>query len=206
MAGATEPWREPTLFNGLQAAEPATAAKAAADTPTAAPETRPATTLTDPADVAEPPTTEEPIHMVVDLRPTVEKPPLPARPTADYGLGNRWGAAWHAAAQGWVRTADGGAAWRPVVATTDDLPKWDIGTYLGVVTAEVAVEAHGGDFRQLGATLARGRQVGMDGLVEEAIERGAHAVIGVDMTYTPIGERLLITITGTAVTLRQRQQ
>lgn len=149
---------------------------------------------------------EEPLHMVVDLRPVHEqRGPAPHRSvTGDFGLGSRWGAGWQASAQGWVRTAAGEPVWRPVVATTGTLPQWEIDTYLGIVTAEVAVEAQGGNFQQLGSTLARGRSVGMDGLVEESIERGAHAVIGVSMDYTPIGGRLLITITGTAVTLRQK--
>jgi uncharacterized protein YbjQ (UPF0145 family) len=91
-----------------------------------------------------------------------------------------------------------------VVTTTQQLANWDVHTYLGVVTAEVAVEAPGGDLRQVGATLARGRQVGLEGLVDEAIERGAHAVIGVTMQYTSIGSRMLITMTGTAVTLQEK--
>ncbi len=91
------------------------------------------------------------------------------------------------------------------MTTTDQLATWDVDTYLGVVTAEVAVEAAGSDFRQLGSTLARGRHIGIEGLVEEAIERGAHAVVGVGMQYTPIGDRLLMTITGTAVTLREKR-
>lgn len=94
--------------------------------------------------------------------------------------------------------------WRPVVATTEDLAVWDVRTYLGIVTAEVAVEAHGGDFKQLGTTLTRAREMGVEGLVEEAISRGAHAVVGVDMAYTAIGGRLLITVTGTAVTLKEK--
>jgi uncharacterized protein YbjQ (UPF0145 family) len=151
--------------------------------------------------------TEDPLHLVVDLRPERDgEGSVPGRESdGDFGLGSRWGAGWHDAAQGWVRTPAGHPVWRPVVATTDVLPQWDIDTYLGVVTAEVAVEARGGDFQQLGTTLAKGRGVGMEGLVEEAIERGAHGVVGVSMAYTPIGGRLLITITGTAVTLRQKQ-
>jgi uncharacterized protein YbjQ (UPF0145 family) len=90
------------------------------------------------------------------------------------------------------------------VATTEDLAVWDVRTYLGIVTAEVVVEAQGGDFKQLGTTLTRAREMGVEGLVEEAIGRGAHAVVGVDMTYTAIGGRLLITVTGTAVTLKEK--
>jgi len=147
--------------------------------------------------------TDEPVHLVVDLRAKA----LPAT-TGDgsnnYGLGTTWGKQWQDSAQGWVPDDYGSAMWRPVVATTEDLAVWDIRTYLGIVTTEVAVEAQGGDFKQLGATLRRGRQMGNDALVEEAIARGAHAVVGVEMTYTPIGGRLLITLTGTAVTLKEK--
>jgi uncharacterized protein YbjQ (UPF0145 family) len=91
-----------------------------------------------------------------------------------------------------------------VVATTQELTGWDVHTYLGVVTAEVAVDTPGGDLREVGATLARGREVGVEGLVDEAVERGAHAVVGVTMQYTPIGTRMLITMSGTAVTLQDK--
>jgi len=149
---------------------------------------------------------EESPHVVVDLRPDADRipGPMPAVREADYGLGRRWGADWQRSAQGWVTGADGRATWRPVVTTTQELTSWDVHTYLGVVTAEVAVEAPGGDLRQGGATLARGRQVGIEGLVDEAVERGAHAVIGVTMQYTPIGTRMLITMSGTAVTLQEK--
>ncbi len=151
----------------------------------------------------------EPVHFVMDLRPEAEqaRARLPAtRGRVDFGLGGRWGAEWHRSAQGWIVGTNGRAAWRPVVSTTGELSSWDVDTYLGVVTAEVAVEAVGGDFRQLGATLARGREVGLQGLVDEAVERGAHAVVGVGMQYTPIGGRLLVTLTGTAVTLRDKRR
>jgi uncharacterized protein YbjQ (UPF0145 family) len=144
--------------------------------------------------------------VVVDLRPDSDRipGPMPAVREADYGLGRRWGVDWQRSAQGWITAADGRATWRPVVTTTQELAKWDVHTYLGVVTAEVAVEAPSGDLRQVGATLAKGRQVGVEGLVEEAVERGAHAVIGVTMQYTPIGTRMLITMSGTAVTLQDK--
>lgn len=149
---------------------------------------------------------EESPHVVVDLRPDADRipGPMPAVREADYGLGRRWGAEWQRSAQGWVTAADGRATWRPVVTTTQELANWDVHTYLGVVTAEVAVEAPGGDLRQVGATLAKGRQVGVEGLVDEAVERGAHAVIGVTMQYTPVGTRMLITMSGTAVTLQEK--
>ncbi len=148
-------------------------------------------------------TGEEPIHLVVDLR-SKAVPATTGDAATNYGLGKTWGSQWRDAAQGWVPDRYGAAVWRPVVATTEDLAIWDVRTYLGIVTAEVAVEAHGGDFRQLGATLTRAREMGVNGLVDEAIARGAHAVVGVDMTYTPVGGRLLVTITGTAVTLKEK--
>jgi len=151
-------------------------------------------------------TESEPAHVVVDLRPDADRipGPMPAVREADYGLGRRWGAKWQRSAQGWVTATDGRATWRPVVTNTQELANWDVHTYLGIVTAEVAVEAPGRDLRQVGSTLARGREVGIEGLVDEAVERGAHAVIGVTMQYTPIGTRMLITMTGTAVTLQEK--
>ena len=166
------------------------------------------TVATNVAPAARPPqeTADTPYHLVVDLRPNkaVQSGPAPATTGADHGMGRRWGTSWETSAQGWVGTDTGQPVWRPVVTTTENLVTWDIDTYLGIVTAEVAVEAHGGDFPQLGATLAQGRSVGMRGLVEEAVERGAHAVVSTQMSYTPMGTSLLITITGTAVTLRER--
>lgn len=126
------------------------------------------------------------------------------RTAPHYGLGEHWGRSWRDSAQGWVTTPSGEPIWRPVVATTGELANWDVDTYLGVVTAEVAIDLGTSDQRRMGATLARGREIGVDGLVEEAIERGAHGVIGVSMQYTPIGERLLLTMSGTAVTLREK--
>ena len=146
---------------------------------------------------------EDPVHLVVDLRPKA-LPAATGDASQNYGLGTTWGSNWKDSAQGWVPDDYGAAVWRPVVATTEDLAVWDVRTYLGIVTSEVAVEAHGGDFKQLGATLSRARELGTEGLVEEAIARGAHAVIGVDMSYTAIGGRLLITVSGTAVTLKEK--
>lgn len=164
-------------------------------------------TAVPPAPEPTPAATPDPSpHVVVDLRPDADRipGPMPAIREADYGLGRRWGAEWQRSAQGWVTGPDGRTTWRPVVTTTQELANWDVHTYLGVVTAEVAVEAPGGDLRQVGATLAKGRQVGLEGLVDEAVERGAHAVIGVTMQYTAIGTRMLITMSGTGVTLQEK--
>lgn len=153
---------------------------------------------------AVPETAPNSADLVVDLRPAPLAETGGHRPPADYGMGLRWGTNWRMAAQGWVAAESGQPIWRPVVTTTDQLASWDIDTYLGVVSAEVAVDADEHDIRRLGGSLARGREVGIGGLVQEAIERGAHAVIGVQMQYTSLGAKLLVTITGTAVTLKEK--
>ncbi|HEX9856067.1 MAG TPA: heavy metal-binding domain-containing protein [Acidimicrobiia bacterium] len=143
---------------------------------------------------------------LVDLRPgrTGARGPVPAVAGGEYGLGSRWGAEWSTSRQGWIGAETGRPVWRPIVATTDQLEVWAIDTYLGVVNSEVAVDHDTSDARTLGAALARARELGIEGLVEEAVERGAHAVLGTSMQYTTVGERLLVTFSGTAVTLRDR--
>ncbi len=144
-------------------------------------------------------------ELVVDLRPRQPgRGPAPRRPEdPDYGLGRDWGAAWKYSAQGWVGTESGNPSWRPIVTTTTEIPNWDVDTYLGVVVGEAAVR-QAGDSRTLGDALAEGRAIAMDGLVDSALGRGAHAVVGVTIDYTPMGRRVVITATGTAVALRDR--
>jgi uncharacterized protein YbjQ (UPF0145 family) len=126
-------------------------------------------------------------------------------PTAHYGLGSQWGSRWATSTQGWVKAQDGTVVWRPIVTTTEQLDLWDIDRYLGIVTAEVAATVEGVADKDLGVILGKAREIGVRGLVEEAIERGAHGVIGVTLDYTPVGSRLIITMTGTAVTLREKR-
>lgn len=148
-----------------------------------------------------------PEEIVIDLRPQTAAVEVPARTTeTDYGLGRSWGSEWNASAQGWVDRCPSGSTWRPVVTTTDDVPQWGIDTYLGVIAGESAVESHLTDSTLLGAALAEGREISLHGLIEAAVARGAHAVIGVNLGYTQVGGRLIITSSGTAVTLRERSQ
>ena len=140
---------------------------------------------------------------IVDLRRPTSQGAI--APTAHYGLGPSWGATWEASTQGWARNADGSVVWRPVVTTTEQLALWDVDRYLGVVTAEVAATIDGVGTHDLGAVLSRARQVAVEGLTAEAVERGAHAVVGVSVQYTPVGRRLIVTLTGTAVTLREKR-
>jgi uncharacterized protein YbjQ (UPF0145 family) len=128
-----------------------------------------------------------------------------------------WGALWRESAQGWVEDDEGGATWRPIVATTPVLSDWEVDTYLGVVAGETVIGAHAGkDFTSgirslVGARsssyekdLARGRAGAIRSMVDEAVARGAHGVIGVEVDYTYLGAALLVTASGTAVTLKTK--
>lgn len=129
-----------------------------------------------------------------------------ARPAPD------WGDLWRASVQGWVRSEEGTKIWRPIVTTTTSVPNWEIDTNLGMVTGEsacaldasklgVLLETRSG-VESLRRELADDRAVGETAMVEEAVARGAHAVIGVKLDYTPLRDCLIVTATGTAVTLR----
>ena len=123
-----------------------------------------------------------------------------------------WGDLWRQSVQGWVRDETGTKIWRPIVTTTTAVPNWEIDTNLGMVTGESACaideerlgllleSAPGG--ASLRRELAEDRQAAEAAMVGDAVARGAHAVIGVKLDYTPVGDCLIVTATGTAVTLR----
>jgi uncharacterized protein YbjQ (UPF0145 family) len=125
-----------------------------------------------------------------------------------------WGEQWRDAIQGWVRIGDSAKVWRPIVTTTTTVPNWEIDTNLGIVTGEsaCAVETKGlGTLVEsvdgndaMRKILAKDRALAQEAMVREAVARGAHAVIGVNLDYTFLGECLILTVTGTAVTLRNR--
>lgn len=121
---------------------------------------------------------------------------------------------WRQSVQGWVKGPDGNPEWRPIVTTTTEVPNWAVDVNLGMVTGESACAV---ETRGLGSlvssergkdalrhVLAKDRRVAEEAMVDEAVARGAHAVIGVKLDYTYLGECLIVTSTGTAVTLRAR--
>ncbi len=123
-----------------------------------------------------------------------------------------FGTAWSSTVQGWVVDESGRTVWRPIVTTTGDVPNWEIETTLGVVTGEAALNL---DVRSIGELLVeRGgrrtleqrvhqdRVAAHQAMVEAAVARGAHAIVGVTVGYTTLGDVVLVTATGTAVTLR----
>lgn len=193
-----EPSREiDELIREIEAAEPRRPAVFETYTPQ-----RPATE--SPAEPPPPPKeTEEAI--VIDLRPRelATRGPAPDRSGESFGLGSSWGATWKWAAQGWVEDEGGRPQWRPVVTTTGDLPKWDVHTYLGIVAGEAAVGGVG-DHDDLGDALEEARRRALDNLIEEAVNRGAHAVVGVRVSYTPAEGLVIVSAIGTAATLQDR--
>ena len=156
---------------------------------------------------AAPPRTIKPDWIMVDVPPRTEPTVVePAEPAPE------WGELWRESVQGWVRDKTGTKIWRPIVTTTTSVPNWEIDTNLGMVTGESACAL---DEERLGILLqsasgaaalrrelAEDRRTAETSMVGDAVARGAHAVIGVKLDYTPVGDCLIVTATGTAVTLR----
>ncbi len=108
-----------------------------------------------------------------------------------------WGSRWQESAQGWVEDEQGRSTWRPIVTTSPLLSEWKIDTYLGVVTADVVLGAG-----PIETEMAGGRTAAMRAIINDAMARGAHAVVGVTTTVSPVGTATVLTATGTAVTLK----
>ena len=182
-----------------------------------------------PAEWADHPSAQPP--PVPEPEPTPARPADPPRAAAQSsapdwimveGIGHtpppqpkpapEWGDLWRESVQGWVRTADGTKIWRPIVTTTTAVPNWEIDTNLGMVTGESACSIDGSNLtaligspagsESLRRELAQDRGIAQAAMVDEAVARGAHAVIGVKLDYTALADCLIVTATGTAVTLR----
>jgi uncharacterized protein YbjQ (UPF0145 family) len=145
-----------------------------------------------------------------DHTPVAEADSLPEPESAPIPPGQLW----RESVQGWVSKPGGEAEWRPIVTTTTDVAGWELDVNLGMVTGEsaCAVDSAGlGDLvksergrKALRHVLAKDRRIAETAMVGEAVARGAHAVIGVKLDYTYLGECLIVTATGTAVTLKNR--
>ena len=103
-----------------------------------------------------------------------------------------------------------------IVTTTNTIEGFKIDRYLGLVTGEVIAGVN--LFKDIGAGLRNlfgGRSQGYENelqaaresaqeeLVERAEKLGADAVVGVDLDYEVLGQgdMLMVSVTGTAVTL-----
>ena len=107
-----------------------------------------------------------------------------------------------------------------IVSTTSQLQNRDVATYHGVVTGEAIVGANifrdmfagirnivGGRAGGYEKALRGAREAAMDEMIDAARAMGGDAVIGVDIDYETItagekGSMLMVSVTGTAVTLR----
>jgi hypothetical protein len=105
-----------------------------------------------------------------------------------------WGSTWSSAAQGWIRQEGGRSTWRPIVTTTSDVGAWEVDTFLGIVSGDATITDAG--------TLAGARKAALQSLVDEALSRGAHAVVGVRTSVHEVGRSVVFSAMGTAVTLK----
>jgi uncharacterized protein YbjQ (UPF0145 family) len=102
-----------------------------------------------------------------------------------------------------------------VMSTTPSLEGRRIKEYLGIVTGEAILGANlfkdifasirdivGGRSAAYEQELQKAREVAMDEMAEAAAERGADAVVGIDLDYEVIGQSgsmLMVAVSGTAV-------
>lgn len=103
-----------------------------------------------------------------------------------------------------------------IVTTTSVLPDHHIDSYLGIVTGEAILGANvfkdffagirdivGGRSAAYERELSKARQIALEEMEAEATQRGANAVVGVDIDYETIGtgngSMLMVTTSGTAV-------
>lgn len=104
-----------------------------------------------------------------------------------------------------------------IVATTPEVAEGKITQTLGVVSGEAIIGAHifrdlfagitniiGGRAGGYEAALRQARDMALHDMEEEARQRGADAVVGVDLDYEtvgPDGGMMMVTAAGTAVKL-----
>ena len=104
-----------------------------------------------------------------------------------------------------------------IISTTPTIEGRPIRDYLGIVTGEVIIGANifkdlfagirdivGGRAGAYEGALRKARQQAFDDLRAEAADRGADAVVAIDIDYEVVGEKgsmLMVSVSGTAVRL-----
>jgi uncharacterized protein YbjQ (UPF0145 family) len=104
-----------------------------------------------------------------------------------------------------------------IVTTTPGVDGRRIVRYAGLVTGEAIMGANifkdlfagirdivGGRSATYERELRSARDIAVTEMVQEAVERGAHAVVGVDIDYETVGgngSMLMVSVSGTAVVL-----
>lgn len=102
-----------------------------------------------------------------------------------------------------------------IITTTSTLEGYRIKKYLGVVTGEAIVGVNafkdmfagitdviGGRSGTYERELGRARQLAFQEMEDLAIQRGANAIVGVDLDYEVLGEKngmMMVSVNGTAV-------
>ncbi|MBM3490963.1 MAG: YbjQ family protein [Alphaproteobacteria bacterium] len=103
-----------------------------------------------------------------------------------------------------------------LLSTTDSIEGREIVEYLGIVSGETVYGANfvhdffasirdvvGGRAGGYEKVLRAGKTAALDDMVEQARELRADAIIGIDIDYETVGERMLmVSANGTAVRLR----
>jgi len=105
-----------------------------------------------------------------------------------------------------------------LMTTTPSIEGKEITKYHGVVTGEAILGANlfrdffasirdivGGRSAAYERELAKARQVALDEMAMQAQERGANAVVGIDLDYEVLGQNngmLMVSASGTAVLFR----
>ncbi len=126
----------------------------------------------------------------------VDQPPVIAPVAVSPGI--EWGSRWQETAQGWVDEA-GRTTWRPIVSTSHALAQWDVDTYLGLVSGDALASAAAAE-----TGIASARAAAVQRMLDDAVARGAHAVVGTSLSMHALPAGILVTAVGTAVTLQTR--
>lgn len=101
-----------------------------------------------------------------------------------------------------------------IVTTTPSVEGRRIAAYHGIVTGEAILGANifrdlfaavrdvvGGRSAAYEQELARARETALSEMEERAAQRGANAIVGVDLDYEVINNMLMVSASGTAVSL-----
>ena len=105
-----------------------------------------------------------------------------------------------------------------ILTTTPAIEGKNIAAYHGIVTGEAILGANifkdffagvrdivGGRSASYEKELRKAREVAFEEMQQQAAEAGANAVVGIDIDYETVGSKggmLMVSVTGTAVTLR----
>ncbi|HEU0222060.1 MAG TPA: heavy metal-binding domain-containing protein [Paracoccaceae bacterium] len=103
-----------------------------------------------------------------------------------------------------------------ILTTTPSVEGYRVSTYHGIVVGEAILGANiirdlfaavrdvvGGRSAAYEEELGRARQTALLEMEERAVQRGANAVVGVDLDYEVINNMLMVSASGTAVTIEK---